>query len=52
MERHGDADAIVRVCTKDNADLERVRVELQQDGLVDRTRSQVVLSRLVARMPV
>ncbi len=45
----GEADAIARVRTHDNADLERLIMELQQDGLVQRTRSQVVLSRLVAR---
>ncbi len=45
----GEADAIARVRTHDNADLERVIMQLQQDGLVQRTRSQVVLSRLVAR---
>jgi Lrp/AsnC family leucine-responsive transcriptional regulator len=43
----GDADAIARVRTHDNADLERLIMELQRDGLVQRTRSQVVLSRLV-----
>jgi Lrp/AsnC family transcriptional regulator, leucine-responsive regulatory protein len=45
----GDADAIARVRTQDNADLERLIMELQRDGLVQRTRSQVVLSRLVHR---
>jgi Lrp/AsnC family transcriptional regulator, leucine-responsive regulatory protein len=45
----GDADAIARVRTHDNADLERLIMELQRDGLVQRTRSQVVLSRLVHR---
>ncbi len=45
----GEADAIARVRTQDNADLERVIMNLQRDGLVERTRSQVVLSRLVAR---
>lgn len=45
----GEADAIARVRTQDNADLERVIIDLQRDGLVERTRSQVVLSRLVAR---
>jgi DNA-binding Lrp family transcriptional regulator len=44
----GEADAIARVRTRDNADLERLIMELQRDGLVQRTRSQVVLSRLVA----
>jgi Lrp/AsnC family transcriptional regulator, leucine-responsive regulatory protein len=45
----GEADAIARVRTRDNADLERLIMELQRDGLVQRTRSQVVLSRLVHR---
>ena len=45
----GEADAIARVRTSDNADLERLIVDLQRDGLVERTRSQVVLSRLVHR---
>ncbi len=43
----GEADAIARVRTADNADLERLIIDLQANGLVDRTRSQVVLSRLV-----
>jgi DNA-binding Lrp family transcriptional regulator len=43
----GEADAIARVRTRDNADLERVIMALQRDGLVLRTRSQVVLSRLL-----
>ncbi len=42
----GEADAIARVRTEDNADLERLIMDLQRDGLVQRTRSQVVLSRL------
>ena len=45
----GDADAIARVRTRDSGDLERVIMALQRDGLVQRTRSQVVLSRLVHR---
>jgi Lrp/AsnC family transcriptional regulator, leucine-responsive regulatory protein len=45
----GDADAIARVRTRDGGDLERVIMALQRDGLVQRTRSQVVLSRLVRR---
>jgi Lrp/AsnC family transcriptional regulator, leucine-responsive regulatory protein len=45
----GDADAIARVRTRDSGDLERVIMALQRDGLVVRTRSQVVLSRLVHR---
>lgn len=45
----GDADAIARVRTHDNADLERLIMDLQRNGLVQRTRSQVVLSRLVHR---
>ncbi len=45
----GEADAIARVRTQDNADLERLIMDLQRDGHVQRTRSQVVLSRLVSR---
>jgi DNA-binding Lrp family transcriptional regulator len=45
----GDADAIAHVRTRDSGDLERVIMDLQRDGLVQRTRSQVVLSRLVHR---
>ena len=45
----GDADAIARVRTADNADLERLIMDLQRNGLVVRTRSQVVLSQLVSR---
>ena len=43
----GDADAIARVRTEDNADLERLIIDLQRTGLVERTSSQVILSRLV-----
>lgn len=43
----GEADAIARVRTRDNADLERLIMELQADGLVERTRSKVVMSQLV-----
>ena len=45
----GEADAIARVRTEDNAALERLIMDLQKDGLVIRTRSQVVMSRLVSR---
>ena len=45
----GEADAIARVRTQSNADLERLIIDLQRDGHVVRTRSQVVLSRLVDR---
>jgi DNA-binding Lrp family transcriptional regulator len=45
----GEADAIARVRTHDNTDLERLIRELQRDGHVQRTRSQVVLSQLVRR---
>ena len=46
----GDADAIARVRTDDNAALERLIMDLQRGGLVIRTRSQVVMSRLVGRV--
>jgi len=45
----GEADAIARVRTQSNADLERLIMDLQRDGHVVRTRSQVVMSRLVSR---
>src|SRR5437764_9169897 len=45
----GEADAIARVRTEDNAALERLIMDLQRNGLVIRTRSQVVMSRLVSR---
>src|SRR3954463_12210322 len=45
----GEPDAVARVRTVDNADLERVIMEIQKEGPVERTRSQVVLSQLVAR---
>lgn len=45
----GDADAIARVRTASNADLEGVIRRLQLDGSVRRTRSQIILSRLVDR---
>ncbi len=44
----GEADAVARVRTKDNADLERLIIDLQRNGLVERTRSVVALSRLVS----
>lgn len=47
----GEADAIARVRAQDNGDLERVIIALQAGGPVERTRSQVVLSRLVKRTP-
>ena len=46
----GEADAIARVRTRDNADLERLIMDLQRDGHVVRTRSQIVMSRLVDRV--
>ena len=47
----GEADAIARVRTRDNADLERLIMELQREELVLRTRSQVIMSQLVRRAP-
>jgi Lrp/AsnC family leucine-responsive transcriptional regulator len=45
----GEADAIARVRTRDNGDLERLIIDLQREGLVVRTSSQVILSALVSR---
>jgi DNA-binding Lrp family transcriptional regulator len=47
----GEPDAVARVRTQDNADLERVIMAIQKEGPVERTRSQVVLSQLVGRSP-
>jgi len=44
----GDADAIARVRTADNADLERLIADLQRDGQVTRTRSQAIMSDLLS----
>src|SRR3954454_23919475 len=45
----GDADCMARVRARDPQDLERVIMELQREASVVRTRSQVILSRLVER---
>ena len=45
----GEADAIARVRTIDNMDLERLIMDLQREGHVMRTSSQVILSQLVVR---
>jgi DNA-binding Lrp family transcriptional regulator len=45
----GEADAIARVRTADNTDLERLIRDLQRDGVLERTRTQIVLSRLLPR---
>jgi Lrp/AsnC family transcriptional regulator, leucine-responsive regulatory protein len=47
----GEAAAIARVRTQDNAHLERLIMNLQREEEVVRTRSQIVLSRLVGRPP-
>jgi Lrp/AsnC family leucine-responsive transcriptional regulator len=45
----GDADCIVRVRATDPQDLERVIMELQRESSVVRTRSQIIMSRLIER---
>jgi len=45
----GDADCIVRVRARDPQDLERVIMELQREASVVRTRSQIIMSRLIER---
>jgi Lrp/AsnC family transcriptional regulator, leucine-responsive regulatory protein len=45
----GDADCIVRVRARDPQDLERVIMELQRESSVVRTRSQIIMSRLIER---
>lgn len=45
----GDADCIVRVRARDPQDLERVIMSLQREASVVRTRSLIVMSRLIER---
>jgi Lrp/AsnC family leucine-responsive transcriptional regulator len=45
----GDADCIVRVRARDPQDLERIIMELQRESSVLRTRSQIIMSRLIER---
>jgi DNA-binding Lrp family transcriptional regulator len=45
----GDADCIARVRARDPQDLERIIMELQREASVVRTRSQIVMSRLIER---
>ena len=45
----GDADCIVRVRAQDPQDLERIIMELQREASVVRTRSQIIMSRLIER---
>lgn len=45
----GDADCIVRVRARDPQDLERIIMELQREASVVRTRSQIIMSRLIER---
>lgn len=45
----GDADCIVRVRATSPQDLERVIMELQRESSVVRTRSQIIMSRLIER---
>jgi DNA-binding Lrp family transcriptional regulator len=43
----GDWDAVVHVVAQDGDDLERLLLDLRRDGLVERTKTVIVLSRLV-----
>lgn len=43
----GDADCIVRVRARDPQDLERIIMTLQRESSVLRTRSQIIMSRLI-----
>lgn len=44
----GDADVLVHLRARDNHHLEELALELRRKKLVDRTRSQIVLTRLRA----
>ena len=43
----GEADAIARVRARDASSLERLLLDLKRERVVDRTRSEIVLSKLV-----
>lgn len=48
----GDADAIAHVRARDGADLERFLLDVKADGLVERTRTEIVMSQLVPARPI
>lgn len=48
----GESDAVAHVRTKDGESLERLIIELKRDGLVERTKSEIVLSQLVPRRSI
>lgn len=48
----GEADAIAHVRARDGADLERFLLDLKSHGLVERTRTEIVMSQLVPTRPV
>lgn len=48
----GESDAVAHVRTKDAETLEALILALKRDGLVERTRSEIVLSHLVARRTI
>jgi DNA-binding Lrp family transcriptional regulator len=45
----GEADAIAHVRTRDARELERLLFDLKGERVVERTKSEIVLSRMVAR---
>jgi Lrp/AsnC family leucine-responsive transcriptional regulator len=48
----GEADAIAHVRTRDAAELEDLLFALKEEQVVERTRSEIVLSRIVVRTDV
>jgi Lrp/AsnC family leucine-responsive transcriptional regulator len=48
----GEADAIAHVRARDGADLERFLLDLKAHGLIERTRTEIVMSQLVPTRPV
>jgi DNA-binding Lrp family transcriptional regulator len=48
----GESDAVAHVITRDGEALERLIYELKQDGMVERTRSEIVLSQLIPRRSI
>lgn len=48
----GESDAVAHVIAHDGENLERLIYEVKQDGLVERTRSEIVLSQLIPRRSI
>lgn len=48
----GESDAVAHVITRDGESLEQLILDLKRDGLIERTKSEIVLSQLVPRRSI